>query len=368
MKRLDFKNMIILFWIMVVCVSFLSAGDKQEIVIAMTRPEVRQIQNIEEMLEKDIIPLKRLRLIGVYHENENIDYTPAHRYVKKKKMEWVSFYVVKGKVEVADLFKENIWTPQFREILEQTAGIIFTGGEDLPPAIYGEEQLLLTEATTPNRSLYETSFLFHLLGSSRNKDFQPFLESRKDYVVLGICLGCQTMNVACGGTLFQDIPTEVYGYKTVQEVLKSGQDNIHTRSYIVALHPMEEDDLAPVFHRIRLDSHSKFIQEMSMKTTDSPLVLSSHHQCVNQIGQNLNVTATSMDGKIVEALEHQHYKNVLGVQFHPEVFKLYKKSYFFQEGPGKPRDFNLREMLENNPPAMTFHLAIWKWFARALKH
>jgi putative glutamine amidotransferase len=183
---------------------------KDEITIVMCRPLVSQIKNIEQMFEKDIIPHRKIELIVIYHENEVTDYKPSYEYVEKNKLSWVSFTVINGEVSTGDLFKRNQWTDQFKAIVNSSDGIIFTGGMDIPPALYGEKQLLLTEATTPVRNNYELSFLFHLLGGSQDPKFVPFLESRKDYVVLGICLGCQTMNVACGGTLYQDIPSQIY--------------------------------------------------------------------------------------------------------------------------------------------------------------
>jgi len=337
-----------------------------EIVFAMCRPEVSQIKNIETMFEKDILQAKHIKLIGVYHEDETIDYTPARKYVEDNKLTWVSFKVIKGKVKIADLYKENAWTSQFKEIMNSTRGIIFTGGDDFPPDVYGEKHSLLTEVENPVRHYYETSFEFHLLGGSQNPVFVPFLESRKDYVVLGICLGCQTMNIACGGTLIQDIPQQVYNFSNVQQVLDAGQDMIHSGRYISALNPAETD-LPPAFHRIKFKKDSLFIEKMGMKETDYPLVLTAHHQAIDKIGKDLVVIATSMDGKIVEAIRHNKYKNVLGIQFHPEPFSLYMKEKYFRKAPGEPVNFNLKDYLESNPPSMEFHKKIWQWFSEVLR-
>ena len=341
---------------------------ENEIVIAMCRPQVSQIKNIEQMFEKDIIPLRKIKLIGVYHENEATDYAPSYTYVKENDLSWVSFTVIKGPVPstIDELFKENLWTSQFKAIFDASSGIIFTGGMDIPPALFGEKQLLLTEATTPIRTYYELSFLFHLLGGSRNPGFVPFLDSRPDYVVLGICLGCQTMNVACGGTLYQDIPTQVFGFNTVEEVLNAGQEKIHSSRYISALYPLESN-LPPAFHRIKFKEDSIFVKLMKMNKTDTPFILTSHHQGINRLGKDLKVVATSLDGKIIEAIEHSKYKNVLGIQFHPEPFSLYMKGKYYKKAPGQPQDFNLRYFLEDNPPSMEFHKKIWLWFSQVLK-
>ncbi len=68
---------------------------------------------------------------------------------------------------------------------------------------------LLTRLTDPYRHYFEASFLFHLLGGSQNIDYTPFLEVNKEYTVYAICLGIQTMNIAAGGTMTQDIPSEL---------------------------------------------------------------------------------------------------------------------------------------------------------------
>jgi putative glutamine amidotransferase len=366
-----FKSIIGFVFILLVFVIPLNSqpptgNDPPDAVIAMCRPLVSQIKNIEQMFEKDIIPIRKIKLVVFYHEDEVTDYAPSYDYVEKNKLSWVSFIVIKGKVNTGDLFKKNQWTGQFKDIFDKTDGIIFTGGMDIPPAIYGDKQLLLTESTTPVRNYYELSFLFHLLGGSQNPEFTPFLESRKDYVVLGICLGCQTMNVACGGTLYQDIPSQVYGFTTVEQVLNAGRENIHSYRYLKDFYPLEKD-FAPAFHRIKLKKNSIFVKEMKMKKKDTPYILTSHHQALKKLGKDLVVTATSMDGKIIEAVDHKKYKNVLGIQFHPEPYSLYQKGRYFKKAPGQPLDFNLRYFLEDNPPSMTFHKKIWFWFSQALK-
>lgn len=338
----------------------------EEKVLAMCRPSVSQIKNIEQLYEKDIIALDRIKLICVYHENELTNYEPSFAYVKENKLSWIEFNKITGQVDPADIFKKNKWTPQFKKIFSNTHGIIFTGGADIPPAVYGEENLLLTIASTPVRNYYELSFLFHLVGSSRNPGFAPFLEKKKNYPVLTFCLGMQTLNVAAGGSLHQDIPSQVYGLETMEQVLKLGQERIHSSMYIRYLHPAE-NDLPPTFHRIKIKKKSIFVKRMNMQSSDTPFILTSHHQAIKKIGKNLSVIATSLDGKIIEAVEHKQYKNVLGVQFHPEPYSLYLKGRYYKMKPGDELNFNLRLFLKNNPPSMKFHLNLWQWFSKSLR-
>ena len=337
-------------------------------VIVMTHPTLFQVKNIVEMYEKDVIPLKSLVLLGIYHEDElaNEDeakaYLDAFEFVRQEKLSWVRFRKVSGRVEPKDLFRENLWTPQFREIFAAASGIIFTGGMDIPPAVYGQETSLLSEPTTPARSLYEVSFLFHLMGGGQNPAFKPFLSGRRDFPVLAICLGAQSLNVALGGTLVQDIPSELYGRKSVEEVLAAGRDQVHSSVYQEKLYPNDKE-LIYTFHRIRLGRDSIFARKMGFTDTDHPFVATAHHQAIAKLGAGLRVTATSMDGRIVEAVEHALYAGVLGIQFHPERHTLYRKGLVQRQKTDAPLDFNPLAFLQANQPTYPFHLAIWKWFS-----
>ncbi len=343
-------------------------GKDDDPVVVMCRPTIDQIKNIAVMRSAGMFGDKRFNLICVYHEGELTGYDPSRKYVIDSKLKWVSFTELKGSVKVDGLFRENVWTSQFREIFEESDGIIFTGGMDIPPGIYMEKNSLLTEATTPYRTLYETSFLFHLLGGSRNPGFRPFLESDPGYPVLGICLGSQTMNVAAGGSLVQDIPSEIYGKKTFEEVLKQNREEIHSSRYVKALSPRNPGDIAPAFHRIKVSRKSLLLKKILGNSNGFPMVLSSHHQSVKKVGEGLFVAATSMDGNIVEALEHKKFKNVLGVQFHPEFRYLHKGLKFYASRPGESSFFSLKNFLKTNPPSREFHKNLWSWFAAEIKH
>ncbi len=337
-------------------------------VIVMCRPTIDQIRNIVVMKGAGLLGDGEINLICVYHEKELTDYALSRKYVADRQLRWVSFAELKGRVTRDDFFRENIWTSQFREIFEVSDGIIFTGGMDIPPGIYGEKNSLLTEATTPYRTRYESSFLFHLIGGSQNITFKPFLEGRLDYPVLGICLGAQTMNVAAGGSLIQDIPSEVYGLKSVEQVLKKGREQIHSSRYIKALFPGESKDIAPAFHGIVVTRKSILLKKIVGDLKGSPMVLSSHHQSVKKTGKDLFVAATSTDGKIIESIEHKKFKNVLGVQFHPEYRYLHTGLKFFTNNPEGGNFFSLKNFLIKSPPSILFHKNLWSWFAAEIQH
>ncbi|HUU04384.1 MAG TPA: gamma-glutamyl-gamma-aminobutyrate hydrolase family protein [Patescibacteria group bacterium] len=363
------KNLTWIFLLLIgLALTARSWGDDLAPVIVMTHPTLFQVQNIVELYEKNIIPLKSLVLLGIYHEDELANeeeakaYQEAFTYVQQNRITWVQFRKITGRVDAKDLFQENLWTAQFKEIFASASAILFTGGMDIPPALYGQGISLLSEPTTPVRSFYELSFLFHLLGGSRNPVFTPFLAGRRDFPLLAICLGAQSLNVAAGGSLIQDIPSEVYGQKTVEEVLAAAPDRVHSGVYLGKLFP-NDPELMMTFHRIRLGEDSVFVRKMGFSIGDLPFVATAHHQAIAKLGSHLRVTATSLDGKIVEAIEHRLFANVLGIQFHPERHTLYRKGLFQRRQTGAPLDFNPLSFLGANPPSLAFHQAIWQWFS-----
>ena len=100
-----------------------------------------------------------------------------------------------------------------------------------------------------------------------------------------------------------------------------------------------------------------------MKSDDQPLVYSNHHQALEKIGKGFVVGATSLDGKIIESIHHNTYRNVLGVQFHPENYLLYKsdeKSYRRMTVDSVYQ--SNYEILESNQ-SLEFHYAFWKYFS-----
>ena len=266
------------------------------------------------------------------------------------------------------LFQKNSLDAEFNEIFKKSDGIIFFGGADIPPYIYHEKTNLLTQIHTPYRHFLELSFIFHLLGGFQNKDFKAFLEFNPQFPVLGICLGCQSLNVATGGTLIQDIPSEIYGKMYLEDVISSPPESWHTNPFI-RLYPEKavSQNLFPyIMHPIKLRKKAKFVSSLGFQAEDSPYVLSAHHQMVDKLGKGMKIAATSLDGKVVEAIEHQAYPNVLGTQFHPEFPILWDQAKKFKMRPEDKQEKSLLSILKNNPPSFAFHKKIWSWFCEKL--
>jgi putative glutamine amidotransferase len=119
------------------------------------------------------------------------------------------------------------------------------------------------------------------------------------------------------------------------------------------------------FHSLLLKDNTKFTQAMGVKVLDHPRVLSSHHQALGALGRGWIPIATSRDGKMVEAMEHSQFPNVLGVQFHPEHYLLWDTEPRLRQ---KPEDAltSYNAILAGTPPSLNFNKAIWKWFGDTL--
>ncbi len=232
-------------------------------------------------------------------------------------------------------------------------GIIFFGGQDIPPAIYGQENWY-SETTDPGRHYFEVSFLFHLLGGTRNSSYRPILEDNPDYMVTGFCLGLQSMNVAAGGTLWQDIPAQVYQSTKPETNVLIDRKNLH-RNYWQNIRD-DKDFMGISMHPVRFTENMFFGKTVKVSRKLQPIVYSSHHQAINELAPVFNVTARSNDGKIIEGIAHKKYPNVFSVQFHPEVSALYEDRALVKFAPDDT-PASLHSMLDKK--SLKFHLKYW---------
>ncbi len=256
------------------------------------------------------------------------------------------------------LFERNGCSEFFSEWFDRSVGVIFLGGYDLPAKIYSSRISTLTLSKTPDRSYFELSFLYHLLGGNRDKALSSdqratiLLERRKTYCVFGICLGLQTMNVANGGTLHQDIPQELYGTTVVADLLALDPVNVH-RNYLGNAHP-ERSMEAGVLHPIVLELDGWFANLVGLGPQARPWVLSNHHQAIAVLGPDYQVAARSPDGKVIEAIQHKRYTRVFGVQFHPEKRRLYDEGIVVSLDGAPTKGNRLREAFQREAANMVF--------------
>jgi putative glutamine amidotransferase len=156
--------------------------------------------------------------------------------------------------------------------IEELDGLVLVGGDDIPPSAYGEQPHETVEPLPPQRYEFERKLI------------AKWLASRKP--LLGVCLGAQFTNVVTGGSLIQDIPSEV------------GTKVNHRKYHIVQIEP--DSSLSQI-----LDANEA-------------RVFSNHHQAVRKVGKGLKVVAHSEDG-VIEALERIDGGFGLFVQWHPEA-------------------------------------------------
>ena len=340
---------------------FDGAGPKSaEIRLTILDPSEESLRAVIGLRTQGFLPDKGLIVIGIFHAEERANYLRAMEYVEKNKMDWMKFHKLTGEINARNLFEKNPLTADFRDIFEKSDGIIFLGGYDIPPVVYHQKTGLLTQIQTPYRHFLEISFVFHLLGGFQNESLKPFLDSHPQFPVMGICLGSQTLNVGSGGTLFQDVWSEIYGKKYLEDVVEIGRENLHKNPW-ARLYP-EEKLYSVNLHPIRLEASGIFVKELGYKKTDRPYVRCGHHQAIARLGKGMKVAATSIDGKVIDAIEHEKYPNILGVQFHPEDPVLWDDSLKSRFTPQERDRISLRSVLENNPPSFAFHAGIWSWF------
>ena len=166
-----------------------------------------------------------------------------------------------------------------RRLLDCVDGLLLTGsGPDLPPRLYGEKQRYQFPLVSQRRADFE----LEMVHQAR----------RRDIPLLGICGGMQAVNVACGGSLFQDIPAQVPH----------------------AMDHRQKTKAVSVSHTVTVVPNS-LLRKIVGK--EKLMVNSSHHQSVKAVAPSLIASAVAPDG-IVEAIESPTHRFLLAIQWHPE--------------------------------------------------
>ena len=331
--------------------------------LVIFNPETFNIRALATLRKNGVIDIPGLTVVGIYHYRQTVNFADSRKYVEENGLDWFKFHEVGAEISEPVLFRKNACTPEYELIVKKADGVIFFGGPDIPPSVFGEKTLLLTEITDPYRHMFEASAVFHFLGGFQDEKFLPLLDGRPGFPVLGICLGHQTLNIGTGGTLVQDIWTELYAKTTVEEAIALGPEQWHNNPYRI-LFPLDKL-MGYNFHSLQLGDKSLFVSAMGFKSSDHPRILSSHHQSIEKIGKGLVAVASSRDGRVVEAVEHKKYPNVLGIQFHPEHPLLFDAEPRHRQKPGDAPTSYLA-ILEGTPPSVEFNKKIWGWFAGKL--
>jgi putative glutamine amidotransferase len=161
-------------------------------------------------------------------------------------------------------------------------GLVLQGGADVSPMTYSEEPTRPEWSGDRARDVYELELL------------HEFVDAGKP--VLGICRGCQLINVAFGGTLHQDVATDVPG----------AQPHVH--------------DLYDAHRHAIVFPQGSSLRKMFPRH-ERAVVNSIHHQAVKDLGRDIHVEAMSEPDGIVEAIRYQRAPFVMGLQWHPEFHR-----------------------------------------------
>jgi putative glutamine amidotransferase len=184
---------------------------------------------------------------------------------------------------------------------EHLDGLVLQGGNDVAPESYGEKAMSPAWAGDRVRDLYEIDL------------FNAFVAAGKP--IIGICRGCQLINVALGGTLYQDIPTQLPHASTHHDA------NLYERQ----------------LHSVNLvqGTHLAKLYPDKMQAA----VNSIHHQAVKDVGRDLVVEALAVPDGLVEAIRWRGPSYVFGMQWHPEF--LAQRNLHEEQLDGKPilKDF-----------------------------
>lgn len=203
---------------------------------------------------------------------------PLGRYVRSD-LDYVSGIAQAGGVPVV--------LPPFAERAGEMAraidGLVLSGGSDLDPRYYGEEPLPELGRTVPERDAFEMALVEEVLGLG--------------LPVFGICRGLQVLNVALGGTLYQDLPSQL------DEAMIAHRQRTPKWQWT---------------HEVEIRSGSGVAGIMG---SEGLRVNSYHHQAIKDLAAPLRAVARSASDGVIEAAEHRDLSErwLLGVQWHAEA-------------------------------------------------
>ena len=169
---------------------------------------------------------------------------------------------------------------RIRELFESVDGVLLCGGPDLHPNLYGEQIKYYCGHVNHERDVFE-------LELTR-------LAIEADKPLMGICRGSQVLNVACGGTLYQDIN------------LQGATDFKHSDN---------SESHSPVAHPVQLTEGSLLNRVLGLSELE---ITSWHHQAVKDLGEGIEVCGTAPDG-IIEGIWMPQKTCIFGLEWHPEM-------------------------------------------------
>jgi len=174
-------------------------------------------------------------------------------------------------------------------LLKKVDGLLISGGSDIDPKYYGQYMKNELGGIVPKRDKMEIELVRHALYET-------------DIPILGICRGCQLLNVVAGGTLYQDMS---YKENTLMN---------HACLQSPKYYPVHE---AVIERKSKL---SKIYESESVR------VNSYHHQAIDELGEGFNVSMYAPD-KTCEGIELEGDRFVMALQWHPEMMTEHDKNH-----------------------------------------
>ena len=235
-----------------------------------------------------------------------IGITSKYDYTQKSSILSVGYYRA---IEKAGGIPIILPTPfsnnNLEDLLSNLDGILLSGGPDLDPKYFNEETFPENGEISPYRDEFEILLV--------KKAFEARLP------LLGICRGLQVLNVALGGSLYQDIYSKKMS--TTPDLLNTDIQIIHTPKL---QHVQKSPHWYPCHNvTIKPDTllYSIFTHNNISLRVDEPKTISVnsfHHQAIKGLAKDFLVSAQSSDG-IIEAIEHKSLPFFVGIQWHPEL-------------------------------------------------
>ena len=259
------KSYLLLALLALGCLNNVQAQRKR---VSPYAPKLEQLYNKVDDAQNPVVANKPL--IGIsqgYSEKKN---SVNNTYVNSVLMNGGVPYIIPVTDDVEVL----------RQITAQLDGIIFTGGEDFAPAYFGQEEHDKLGEVNVTRDTYDLT-LFKLA-----KD--------RNIPILGICRGLQLINVAMGGTLYQDLPSQ-----------KPSDIN----------HRQDEEGTVAT-HSVSIVEGSMMHQILGQKEVQ---VNTFHHQAIEKLAPGLKIVGWANDS-VPEMIEAYPSRQIIGTQFHPEIF------------------------------------------------
>ena len=300
---------------MLVAASSMGTMQAQRKRVSPYAPKLEQLYNKADDAQKPVVGEKPL--IGI-----SLGYSSAKNTVNST---YVNSVLMNGGIPYLIPVTDDVEV--LRQVVAQLDGIIFTGGEDFAPAYYGDAEHEKLGEVNVTRDTYDLT-LFKL-ALDRN------------IPTLGICRGLQLINVAMGGTLYQDLPSEK------PSDIRHNQKEAGT----VATHSVSVVE-GSAMHQILGE------KEIQVNTF--------HHQAIKALAPGLKIVGWANDS-VPELIEAYPARNILGTQFHPEIFTNNgdkQMGKLFKHFIGKAETFQKAKDIHSRIISVDTHTDTPLWFTR----